>query len=291
MTRTWPYLILLLPPLFWAGNFVVGRAFANDLGAITMSFYRWSLAFCILLPFAWIAIDREKKTIIANLPILVILALLSVASFNLLLYLGLRDTDATNALLINSSIPIWILTLGILFYGDSFSWFRALGIAISFIGVFFLVVSEAGGTLIINEGDLWVLSSSMSWALYSLTLRKRPKQLSGLSFLAFIVFVGSIFNGFMLLWNPLNEAPLIWTEEAIFAIAYLALFSSLGAYFCWNYGVAKLGAQIAGQYIHLMPFYGVILAVLFLDESLTQNHILAGILIASGLFLALRAPS
>jgi drug/metabolite transporter (DMT)-like permease len=290
MGRTWPYLVLLLPPLFWAGNFIVGRAFASDLGAITMSFYRWLLALCLLLPFAFKTVRRELPVIIENLPILTTLALLSVASFNVLLYLGLRDTEATNALLINSSIPVWIVLFGVLFFGDTLSARRGAGILVSLIGVAYLILSGQSDHLTVNPGDLWVISSSIGWALYSLTLRKKPSELSGLGFLAYIAFFGVCFNGVLLSINPLNEPPIPLTLDTLYAVGYVAIFASLGAYVCWNYGVGQLGAQVAGQYIHLMPFYGVLLAYIFLSESLTSNHWISGSLIAAGLFLALRQP-
>jgi len=291
MSRTWPYLVLLLPPLFWAGNFIVGRAFASDLGAITMSFYRWLFALCLLLPFAFQTVRRELPVIINNLPILTILALLSVASFNVLLYLGLRDTEATNALLINSSIPVWIVLFGVLFFKDTLSARRGAGILVSLIGVAYLILSGQSDHFTVNPGDLWVISSSIGWALYSLTLRKKPSELSGLGFLAYIVFFGVFFNGLLLSLNPLNEPPIPLTLDTLYAVGYVAIFASLGAYVCWNYGVGQLGAQVAGQYIHLMPFYGVILAYIFLNESLTPNHWISGALIAAGLFLALRQPN
>jgi len=291
MGRTWPYLVLLLPPLFWAGNFIVGRAFASDLGAITMSFYRWLFALCLLLPFAFQTVRRELPVIINNLPILTILALLSVASFNVLLYLGLRDTEATNALLINSSIPVWIVLFGVLFFKDTLSARRGAGILVSLIGVAYLILSGQSDHFTVNPGDLWVISSSIGWALYSLTLRKKPSELSGLGFLAYIVFFGVFFNGLLLSLNPLNEPPIPLTLDTLYAVGYVAIFASLGAYVCWNYGVGQLGAQVAGQYIHLMPFYGVILAYIFLNESLTPNHWISGALIAAGLFLALRQPN
>ena len=290
MGRTWPYLVLLLPPLFWAGNFIVGRAFASDLGAITMSFYRWLFALCLLLPFAFKTVRRELPVIIENLPILTTLALLSVASFNVLLYLGLRDTEATNALLINSSIPVWIVLFGVLFFGDTLSARRGAGILVSLIGVAYLILSGLSDHLTVNPGDLWVISSSIGWALYSLTLRKKPSELSSLGFLAYIVFFGVCFNGVLLSINPLNEPPIPLTFDTLYAVGYVAIFASLGAYVCWNYGVGQLGAQVAGQYIHLMPFYGVVLAYIFLNESLTSNHWISGALIAAGLFLALRQP-
>ena len=290
MARSWPYIVLLLPPLFWAGNFIVGRAFSSDLGAITMSFYRWLLAFVLLLPVSFQTVRVELSIILRNLPILSLLALLSVASFNVLLYLGLRHTEATNALLINSSIPVWIVLFGVIFYGDSLTTRRCLGITISLAGVSFLILSDLNDHLQINSGDLWVISSSIGWALYSLTLRKKPSELSGLGFLTYIVFFGVCFNGLLLSINPLNEPPLPMNLDTLFAIGYVAVFASLGAYICWNYGVAQLGAQVAGQYIHLMPLYGVVLAFLFLNESLTSNHWIAGLLIATGLILALRQP-
>ena len=288
MGRSWPYLVLLLPPLFWAGNFIVGRAFSAELGAITMSFYRWLLALCLLAPFAYSRVRQELPVILNHLPILTVLALLSVASFNVLLYLGLRDTEATNALLINSSIPVWIVLFGVLFYDDSLTLRRGLGILVSLLGVSFLIFSGQSQRLTVNPGDLWVISSSIGWALYSLTLRKKPSDLSGLGFLAYIVLFGVCFNGLLLAINPLNEAPLPMTLDTLYAVGYVAIFASLGAYVCWNYGVGQLGAQVAGQYIHLMPFYGVLLASLFLNESLSYHHWVAGGLIATGLILALR---
>ncbi|MDB2619078.1 DMT family transporter [Litoricolaceae bacterium] len=288
MGRSWPYLVLLLPPLFWAGNFIVGRAFSAELGAITMSFYRWLLALCLLAPFAYSRVRQELPIILNHLPILTVLALLSVASFNVLLYLGLRDTEATNALLINSSIPVWIVLFGVLFYDDSLTLRRGLGILVSLLGVSFLIFSGQSQRLTVNPGDLWVISSSIGWALYSLTLRKKPSDLSGLGFLAYIVLFGVCFNGLLLAINPLNEAPLPMTLDTLYAVGYVAIFASLGAYVCWNYGVGQLGAQVAGQYIHLMPFYGVLLASLFLNESLSYHHWVAGGLIATGLILALR---
>ncbi|MBL6825458.1 MAG: DMT family transporter [Litoricola sp.] len=288
MGRSWPYLVLLLPPLFWAGNFIVGRAFSAELGAITMSFYRWLLALCLLAPFAYSRVRQELPIILNHLPILTVLALLSVASFNVLLYLGLRDTEATNALLINSSIPVWIVLFGVLFYDDSLTLRRGLGILVSLLGVSFLIFSGQSQRLTVNPGDLWVMSSSIGWALYSLTLRKKPSDLSGLGFLAYIVLFGVCFNGLLLAINPLNEAPLPMTLDTLYAVGYVAIFASLGAYVCWNYGVGQLGAQVAGQYIHLMPFYGVLLASLFLNESLSYHHWVAGGLIATGLILALR---
>ena len=290
MGRSWPYLVLLLPPLFWAGNFIVGRAFSAELGAITMSFYRWLLALCLLAPFAYSRVRQELPVVLNHLPILTVLALLSVASFNVLLYLGLRDTEATNALLINSSIPVWIVLFGVLFYDDSLTLRRGLGILVSLLGVSFLIFSGQSQRLTVNPGDLWVISSSIGWALYSLTLRKKPSDLSGLGFLAYIVLFGVCFNGLLLAINPLDEAPLPMTLDTLYAVGYVAIFASLGAYVCWNYGVGQLGAQVAGQYIHLMPFYGVLLASLFLNESLSYHHWVAGGLIATGLILALRQP-
>ena len=289
MQRAWPYIILLFPPLFWAGNFVVGRAFSADIGAISLSFYRWTLALLILTPFAFNTVRREWQLIVGNLPILSLLALLSVASFNVLLYIGLRDTEATNGLLINSSIPVWIVALGVIFFGDRITIQRVLGITVSLAGVAYLLLSNGQTNhLKINPGDLWVLSSSIGWALYSLTLRKRPAGLSGIGFLSYIVIFGVCFNGLLLVINPLSEPPFLWTLENFYAVGYVAVFASLGAYVCWNYGVASLGAQLAGQYIHMMPFFGVILATAFLDEAFTNHHLVAGGLIAAGLYLALR---
>ena len=291
-SKSLPYLIMTLPPIFWAGNFVVGRAVVSDqVAPITLSFWRWLLAMLILLPFTIKPMWQQRKIIQAHFWKICFLAILSITAFNSLAYIALQYTTATNATLLNSFIPIFILVITGVFFKDKISSKQILGVLISLAGVFVILTRldlEIIKVLSINKGDLWMLVATLDWALYSIFLKYlRPDGLSPLPFLGIMVIIGTVVLTPLLLLNPFNEAPIIWNDGMIKALAYIAIFPSIFAYLAWNYGMQKLGAATGGQFIHLMPLFGALMAVVFLGESIHLYHLLGGACIALGLWLSI----
>jgi len=291
-SKSLPYLIMTLPPIFWAGNFVVGRAVVSDqVAPITLSFWRWLLAMLILLPFTIKPMWQQRKIIQAHFWKICFLAILSITAFNSLAYIALQYTTATNATLLNSFIPIFILVITGVFFKDKISSKQILGVLISLAGVFVILTRldlEIIKVLSINKGDLWMLVATLDWALYSIFLKYlRPEGLSPLPFLGIMVIIGTVVLTPLLLLNPFNEAPIIWNDDMIKALAYIAIFPSIFAYLAWNYGIQKLGAATGGQFIHLMPLFGALMAVVFLGESIHLYHLLGGACIALGLWLSI----
>jgi len=291
-SKAFPYLIMVLPPLFWAGNFVVGRAVVSDqVAPITLSFWRWLLAMLILLPFAIKPMWQQRKIIKAHFGKILFLAILSISAFNSLAYIALQYTTATNATLLNSFIPIFILVIMGLFFKEKISNKQIFGVFVSLMGVFVILTRldlEIIKALSINKGDLWMLVAALDWALYSIFLKYlRPEGLSPLPFLGIMVIIGTLVLIPLLLINPFNEAPIIWNDGMIKALAYIAIFPSIFAYLAWNYGMQKLGAATGGQFIHLMPLFGALMAVVFLKESIQLYHLLGGACIALGLWLSI----
>jgi len=291
-SKSLPYLIMTLPPIFWAGNFVVGRAVVSDqVAPITLSFWRWLLAMLILLPFTIKPMWQQRKIIQAHFWKICFLAILSITAFNSLAYIALQYTTATNATLLNSFIPIFILVITGVFFKDKISSKQILGVLISLAGVFVILTRldlEIIKVLSINKGDLWMLVATLDWALYSIFLKYlRPEGLSPLPFLGIMVIIGTVVLTPLLLLNPFNEAPIIWNDGMIKALAYIAIFPSIFAYLAWNYGMQKLGAATGGQFIHLMPLFGALMAVVFLGESIHLYHLLGGACIALGLWLSI----
>ena len=165
-----------------------------------------------------------------------------------------------------------------------------LGILTSCTGVIWLVSQGDLSTLLargISEGDLWILGSSVVWAIYSLYLRFRPADLDPIAFLGFMCIVGTTAIGLVRLLNPFDETALPMQPHLLAAVGFFALFPSLGAYLCWNAGLARVGAARGGQMIHLMPVFGLTLATLFLGERMVAHHWVGGSLIAAGLLIAL----
>ncbi len=291
-SKALPYLIMILPPLFWAGNFVVGRAVVSaQASPITLSFWRWLLALLLLLPFVIKPMWQQRNVIQQHFWKICFLAVLSISGFNSLAYIALQYTTATNATLLNSFIPIFILVIMGLFFKEKISNKQIFGVLVSLAGVFVILTRldlEIIKALSINKGDLWMLLATLDWALYSVFLKYlRPQALSPLPFLGIMLIIGTIVLIPLLLINPFNEAPIVWTENMVKALAYIAIFPSIFAYLAWNYGMQKLGAATGGQFIHLMPFFGALMAIVFLGESIQLYHLLGGACIALGLWLSI----
>ncbi len=162
---------------------------------------------------------------------------------------------------------------------------------VSLLGVV-IILTRLDQTVIaqlsINKGDLWMLVASLSWALYSLLLKYlRPTELAAIPFLGILIIIGTIVLLPILWIDPFNEPAIIWNNSMILAVVYIAIFPSIVANLAWNYGMKHIGAAKGGQFIHLMPFIGAILAIVFLGESIQLFHLLGGACIALGLWLSL----
>ncbi len=284
-------LLLVPPPLFWAGNFIVGRAMRGDVPPLTLSFWRWVIAFFCLLPFAIGPMRRDWPLYWRYRWQLARIALAGVVAFNSLVYVGLQWTAAANGLLLNSFIPILIVLFGALFYGQRLRAVQGFGLALSFAGVLTIILHGEWQrllTLQFSAGDLVVFCAMVSWALYTLWLRAIPPEIDRIGLMeaqiavAFVVLV-PLYAG----EAAFGYAP-VWRMESFAALAYLGVFPSVLAYLLYNIGVARVGAARAGMFIHLIPVFGAVLAVVFLHESLHAYHAIGIAAILSGLACAMR---
>ncbi|MBD5769806.1 DMT family transporter [Marinomonas colpomeniae] len=280
---------LLLPIAFWAGNYILGRlTVSNGIDPYTISFLRWSLACLIMLPFAYKKLWLERKIIAKNWPILILFGWLGICNYNLFLYIGLTSTTVTNAVLLNSIMPVIILITARFLLGNKTSWLQNMGIFISTVGAITIVSRGSLDTflhLTISQGDLWIIAAAISWAIYSVMIVRRPKEMSLIGFFTSTAIIGTLFQ--MPLFFIFGETQLTdLTTGNWGTILYMALFASIGAFLCWNTGIQKLGAATAGQFIHLLPVFSITLSVIFLGENLLRFHYIGILLIFSGIFVA-----
>jgi len=285
-----PYVLLVLTALFWSGNFIVARAAHIDVPPIGLAFWRWFGALIVVLPFAWRPLKADWPVIRRHWRIIGALAVIGVASFNTLVYLGLQTTTAINAVLLQSAIPVSIVVFAYLLFGDTVRPVQAFGILLSVTGV--VTIVGRGDLDIIhgfafNQGDLLVFAAVILWALYSVLLRKRP-QLHPLSFLAITIIVSVPLLAPLYAWEHLMVRPMQIDRVTLAAVGYVAVFPSVLAYMFYNRGVDLIGANRAGTFIHLMPLFGSIMAILFLGESFHLYHAIGIALILGGLTLAAR---
>ena len=282
------YLLLTLAALFWSGNFVLGRGVNEIVPPVAFAFWRWAGALVILMPFAIRGVIRQRREIRKNLGILTILAILSVTNFNTFIYNALRTTTAINAILINSITPIFIVLVSWIGFNDRINYRQSIGVVLSFIGLVWIVTQgklEILLTVRFSSGDLWTLAAALSWAFYTVLLRKRPKHIDPIPFLAILVLIGLIFLSPIYIWEIRSGASFQLSPAVLASIGYVALFPSVVAYVFWNSSVAVVGANKAGIFMHLMPVFGIVLAFIFLGEALAVYHLMGMILIFSGIFL------
>lgn len=289
-----PYLLLSLAVLAWAGNWVVGRAMRDDMGPVAMGFWRWALALALILPFSVRELRRKWDVVRRNAWWLTVSGAIGAVMFNAMIYVGLQYTTTTNSVLFNSIVPILIVIISWLVFGEKISARQVIGILISLIGVL-AIVSRGNPSILamlqFNRGDVWIMTAMLFWAVYTILLRWRPKELSAIAFLtAMLVFSLPLLMPFYV-WELVQRGSFELSALNVVALAYYAIIPSVVAYLMWNYGVAKVGPNRAGLMVHLLPIFAAILSVVFLGERLYAYHYIGTGFVFGGIWLTTRAPT
>jgi drug/metabolite transporter (DMT)-like permease len=273
----------------WSGNWVLGRALRDAFDPVSLNFWRWVIAVAVLAPFAVAGLARKREVIVRHAGLLALLALIGVALFQSLVYLGLRSTTAINAVLLNSSAPLFMLLVSWIIEREGASVRQLAGILISLGGI--AIILTQGDLARLRElefhaGDGWILLAMPLWGLYSVLLKRRPKELDGVEFLLVLSVLGvAMLAPFYALDTVL--APASWPGwPALAALLYVGLAASVAAFILWNRGVAVVGANAAGFTLHLLPAFGTLLAILFLGEEFHIFHATGVATILAGVFLA-----
>ena len=284
-----PYLVLIIPPLCWAGNFVVGRAMHADIPPAALTFWRWAVAALVLLPLAGPAAWRLRRELLRHWRLLAVLAASGVLGFQYCVYRGLQTTTAINGVLIIATIPAVIPAIAFGLDGTRLCLRQAAGIALSMLGVGIVILQGDLALLAarrLTPGDTWMALAVPMWALYSVLVRRLPAAVPPLVLLLATIIIGLVLTA------PLYGADIAAgrgfavEQPTLAAIGYVGVFASVIAFACWNRGVRAVGAAKAGLFIHLMPVFAAVLATLFLDERLQAFHFVGGALIAAGLYLS-----
>ena len=285
------YVFLVLAVLFWSGNFISGRYISNSIEPMQLSFFRWFFVLVLLLPY----IFMNYKSLIVGFKkdslLLVVFGAFGIAGFNTFLYYGLQTTSATNALLINSSTPIFIILITSIIFRIAITKIQILGVVLSTLGVLYLILKgDINHILELNftPGDLWIIAAALDWAIYSVLLRFKPKELTSFGFLTITTIIGVmiLYIAFILQGYEI-EFSFLSNKDVLYSLIYIVIFPSILSFYFWNMATIELGANKAGQSAHLMPIFGAFLAYIFLDEILEFYHIVGIIFIAIGIYLTM----
>tara|TARA_A100001011_G_scaffold330564_1_gene356433 strand:- start:292 stop:1185 length:894 start_codon:yes stop_codon:yes gene_type:complete len=290
MQTTKAYVMLVCATLFWAGNFMIGKfAFLTNIPPMSLVFYRWSLVWLILLPFTIKEIIKSKEIILNNLPLLLFLSLTSVGLFNSFTYLSLVHTQVINASLFNTAIPAIIILLCFLFKIEKTNKYQILGLIISVLGILSIITKlnlEIILSLNFNKGDLIMIGGVITWGLYSSFLKRKTFTLPLLTLVHVLCTFGLIFIFPQFIYEFSQGQIIDLDMELFYILIFLALFPSIGSYYCWAGAVSIIGANRAGIFLSLIPLFSTIMAIFFYKEQFQFFHLIGAILIILGLFLS-----
>ena len=284
------YLFLILTTLFWAGNFIVGeQASRFDIPPFTLNFYRWTFAWLILAPFTIREIIEKKNHIMENIKLIVVLGITSITIFNSIVYYSLYYTQVISGVLMISTIPVWIIFISSILKIEKTNIFQIIGVALSLTGVIFIITKadlELIKNLDFNKGDLTMVIAMFSWALYSALLKKKKYEISQITLLEVVIISGLIF----LIPIYLIEMSMGYTinlEKPFYlTLGYVVFFPGLASFFFWIKGISIIGANRAGAFLHLMPIFGAIMAILIFNEKFMFYHFLGAMFIVAGITLS-----
>jgi drug/metabolite transporter (DMT)-like permease len=290
-------LLLTVPPLLWAGNAVVARMVSPLIPPLTLNFLRWAIAFLVLLPIAW-RLLRPTSPLWFNLRRYAVLGFLGVGCYNALQYLAVQTSTALNVTLVASSIPVFMLAFGAMFFGQRITRRQVAGALLSIAGV--LLVLARGDLQHLAQvhfvlGDLYMLLATAAWAIYSwlLSQPRDPVEVRSdwAAFLMAQLVPGVAWSGlFAAVEHSVTTQAIQWGPPLWLALAFVAVGPALLAYRCWGVGVQRVGPNVAGFFSNLTPLFAAIFSAAFLGEAPRWYHAAAFGLIVAGIVVSSRRP-
>ena len=286
------YIFLLLTVTFWAGNFIVGKyASLYEVPPFSLNFYRWFFAWLILAPFTLPEIIKKKEYILKNYKLFIILGVTSITIFNSIVYYSLNFTQVISGVLMISTIPVMIMFFSSILKIEKTNVFQIIGVILSFLGVI-IIITKANFEILknfdFNKGDITMVVAMFSWALYSTLLKRQKYELSQISLLQVVISFGLIFLIPVYFIEYQVGFRIDLDKPFILILLYVVLLPGLASFILWIKGISMIGANRSGVFLHLMPIFSAIMAMIFFNEKFMFYHILGACFIVTGILLSNR---
>ena len=284
------YTLLVLASLCWSGNFIVGKfATLFEIPPLTLNTFRWISVWLILIPFTFKEIYKNLAYIKKNLLAIAFMGVITISTFNSVVYFALNYTQVVNAVLVLAIIPAVTIVLSSLMKVEKSNIFQIFGLILSIIGVGSIISNgdvQRIVSLSFNNGDLWMLVCVLSWALYSTLLKKNKFKLSQFSLIQIMVSVGIIFLIPQYFYEQSIGLELNFNKAFFLILFYVVVFPAIVAYYCWQKGVEIIGPNRATMFIQLMPLFSAVMAIIIFKEKFELYHFVGATFIVSGIYLS-----
>ena len=282
--------MLVLATLFWSGNFIVGKfATLFAIPPLTLNFLRWALVWIVLVPFTYKDIYNNLSNIKKNWLVISFMGIITISTFNSVVYYALNYTQVINAVLVLATIPAATIVFSSLMNIEKTNIYQILGLFLSVIGIGSIISNgdiEKIITLSFNKGDLWMLVCVLTWSLYSTLLKKSKFKFSHFSLIQLMVTVGILFLIPQFIYEQSNDLEVNFNKAFFSILFYVVVFPAIAAYYCWQKGVEIIGPNRASMFIQLMPLFSAVMAIVIFNEKFELYHYVGAAFIVSGIYLS-----
>ena len=284
------YLLLTLSTLFWAGNFIVGKfATLFEIPPLTLNVLRWFSVWLILMPFTYKEIYNNLSYIKKKWLVISFMGLITISTFNSVVYFALNHTQVINAVLVLAAIPAATIVFSSFMNIEKTNIFQLLGLFLSIIGIG-SIISNGNIQKIIslnfNKGDVWMLVCVITWSLYSTLLKKKEFKFSQFTLIQLMVSAGLIFLIPQMFYEKSIGLEVNFNKAFFIILFYVVVFPAIAAYYCWQKGVEIIGPNRASMFIQLMPLFSAVMAIIIFKEKFELYHFVGAIFIVSGIYLS-----
>ena len=284
------YILLVLATMFWSGNFIVGKfATLFEIPPLTLNVLRWISVWFILIPFTYKEIYNNLPSIKKNWLVISFMGVITISTFNSVVYFALNYTQVINAVLVLAAIPAATIVLSSLMKIEKTNIFQLFGLLLSIIGIGSIISNGDIQKIIFlnfNNGDLWMLVCVFTWALYSTLLKKHKFKFSQFTLIQLMVSVGILFLIPQFFYEKVIGLEVNLNKAFFLILFYVVVFPAIAAYYCWQKGVEIIGPNRASMFIQLMPLFSAVMAIIIFNEKFELYHFAGAIFIVSGIYLS-----
>ena len=284
------YILLILATLFWSGNFIVGKfATLFQVPPLSLNVFRWISVWLILIPFTYKEIYQNLPYIKKKWLVISFMGVITISTFNSVVYFALNYTQVINAVLVLAAIPAATIVLSSLMKIEKTNIFQLIGLLLSITGI--AVIISYGDiqkiiSLNFNKGDLWMLVCVVTWALYSTLLKKNKFKFSQFSLIQLMVSAGLLFLIPQLFYEKSIGLEVNFNKAFFLILFYVVVFPAIAAYYCWQKGIEIIGPNRASMFIQLMPLFSAVMAIIIFKEKFELYHFVGAAIIISGIYLS-----
>ena len=280
----------MLATFCWSGNFIVGKfATLFEIPPLTLNVFRWISVWFILIPFTYKEIFKNLYYIKKNWLVISFMGVITISTFNSVVYFALNYTQVINAVLMLSAIPAATIVLSSLMKIEKTNIFQLIGLLVSIVGIGSIISNGDFQKIIsldFNKGDVWMLVCVITWSLYSTLLKKNKFKFSQFTLIQLMVSVGILFLIPQFFYEKSIGLELNLDKNFFLILTYVAIFPAIAAYYFWQKGVQLIGPNRASMFIQLMPLFSAIMAIIIFKEKFEMYHFVGAFFILSGIYLS-----